>query len=87
MHFLTSVRFTAMVQVLIFCDIFMRDQEQNNLALLILDGNYVQQTPELGAFLKRSQDKHVSFYSKIPYVMDMIDVDSILQSYHSSCTE
>lgn len=39
---LTSVRFTATVQDLIFCDVLVWDQEQNHLALLILDGNYVQ---------------------------------------------
>lgn len=36
--------------VFVFGDVFMRDQEQNHLALLILDGNNVQQTPELGTF-------------------------------------
>lgn len=37
-----------MVQVLVFRDVLMRDQEQNHLALLILYGHNVQQTPELG---------------------------------------
>lgn len=46
---LTSVGFIAVVQVLIFCDVLMRDQEQNHLALLVLYGHDVQQTPEPGA--------------------------------------
>ncbi len=49
---LTSVRFIAVVQVLIFCYVFMWDQEQNHLALLILYGHNVQQAPELGACSK-----------------------------------
>lgn len=29
------------------CDVLVGDQEQHHLPLLILDGHYVQQTPEL----------------------------------------
>lgn len=51
--YLTNVRFIAIV--LVFCDVLMGDQEQNHLPLLVLDGNYVQQTPELGAFSKTNK--------------------------------
>lgn len=49
MLYLTSVRFVAMVQVLVFGDVLVRDQEQNHLALLVLYGHNVEQTPELRA--------------------------------------
>lgn len=45
---LTGVGFIAMVQVLVLCDVLVRDQEQYHLAFLILNGYNVQQTPELG---------------------------------------
>lgn len=52
---LTRVGVVAMVQILVFRDVFMRDQEQNHLALLILYGHDVQQTPELGPCSRKNE--------------------------------
>lgn len=82
---LTDVRIIALVQVLIFCDVLVWDQEENHLALLILDGNYVQQTPELGAFCWRSANMNIIF--AVIY-MDRRWLNVTAPSpYRSSCTE
>lgn len=99
MRCLTSVRFIAMVQVLIFCDVLMRDQEQNHLALLVLYGHDVQQTPELGACSKNgdliniSDYEHCVTYSQVscsccylpPFLYRMISVLNSRRSSRAFC--
>lgn len=65
MLYLTSVRYVAMVQVLIFCDVLVWDQEQNHLTLLVLYGHNVEQTPELRACGK-NRDLNTPFKWKLP---------------------
>lgn len=88
---LTNVRFIVTVLVLVFCDVLMWDQEQNHLALLVLDGNNVQQTPELRAFSrKRDQNTDTYWFGKKKYcTKHYLTCQSApaAESYHSSCTE